>query len=56
MDDVDGVVTVTNNAPGTFRLGPIVVTFSSTDAAGNTGTATTTVTVEDTVPPVVITQ
>jgi len=46
-DDVDGSVTVTNGAPATFPAGETTtVTFSATDAAGNTGIATATVTVE----------
>ena len=45
VDDVDGPIAPSNNAPGTFPLGPTLVTFSATDAAANTGTATATVTV-----------
>src|ERR687888_152851 len=37
----------------TFPLGSTTVTCSATDSAGNTGTATTTVLVHDTTPPVV---
>jgi alpha-tubulin suppressor-like RCC1 family protein/uncharacterized protein YegL len=44
--DADGkVFAVTNNAPTSFPLGLTTVTFSATDAAGNVGTATSTVTV-----------
>ena len=46
-DDVDGAVTVTNNAPDIFPLGDRTVIFSSSDAAGNPGTASAVVTVTD---------
>jgi len=44
-DNVDGAITPTNDAPAIFPVGTTTVTFSATDAAGNTGTATATVTV-----------
>ncbi len=44
-------VTIANNAPAAFPLGVTTVTYSATDAAGNTSTATQTVTVADTTPP-----
>ncbi len=53
-DLVDGSVAVTNDAPATFPVGSTIVTWSATDAAGNIGTATQTVTVTDTTNPVVI--
>ena len=43
-DDV-GVVSITNDAPETFPLGPTLVTWTAKDAANNTGTATQWVTV-----------
>ncbi len=46
-DDVDGSVSVTNDAPDTFPLGDTTVTFSASDAAGNTATATAVATVTD---------
>jgi len=59
-----GAHTVTDNfapvpqaipAPtGPYAVGTRVVTWSATDAAGNIGTATQTVTVTDTTPPVII--
>jgi len=52
-DNVDTALTVTNNAPTLFPLGTTTVTFSSTDAAGNTGTATSTVTVADQTAPMI---
>jgi len=44
-DNVDGDVTanITNDAPATFPTGMTTVTFSVTDAAGNTGSDTSTV-------------
>jgi hypothetical protein len=50
-DDVSGVLTPTNDAPAIFPLGLTTVVFSATDAAGNTGTASSTVTVTDQDPP-----
>jgi len=46
-DNFDGVVAVTHDAPSTFPLATTIVTFTATDTAGNTGTATSTVTVAD---------
>ncbi|MBL4826187.1 MAG: HYR domain-containing protein, partial [Spongiibacteraceae bacterium] len=53
VDDVDGNVAVTHNAPASFPLGDTVVTFSATDSSDNTGVATATVTVNDIGLPVV---
>ena len=39
-DNVDGMVAVTNNAPATFPIGVTTVTYTSSDSAGNTATAT----------------
>ncbi|MBL3598603.1 MAG: HYR domain-containing protein [gamma proteobacterium endosymbiont of Lamellibrachia anaximandri] len=50
-DNVDGVVTTAHNAPASFPLGSTMVTFSATDAAGNAGTVTATVTVSDLLAP-----
>ena len=47
VDNVDGTLPVTNDGPTVFPLGETVVTFSATDAAGNLGTATASVTVTD---------
>jgi len=44
-DACPGTVTVTNNAPATFPIGVTTVTWTATDAAGNSSTATQTVTV-----------
>lgn len=51
-DAVDGVVVVTSDAPASFPLGATTVTYSASDAAGNTASATQLVTVEDTTAPV----
>ncbi len=47
VDNVDGTLPVANDGPTVFPLGETVVTFSATDAAGNLGTATASVTVTD---------
>jgi gliding motility-associated-like protein len=48
------VVSVTNNAPYVFPLGTTIVTWTVTDAAKNTATATQIVKVADTVLPTII--
>jgi gliding motility-associated-like protein len=48
------VASVTNNAPATFPIGTTTVTWTVTDAAGNTSTATQTVTVIDNINPSII--
>lgn len=53
VDICDAAPVVTSDAPAIFPLGRTTVTFTATDASGNRGTATTTVTVVDTVPPVI---
>ncbi|CAM3626591.1 gliding motility-associated C-terminal domain-containing protein [Flavobacterium chungbukense] len=50
-DNCGGTVTVTNNAPSSFPIGNTTVTWTATDAAGNTQTCTQTVTVNDTQKP-----
>jgi len=52
-DDVDGAITPTASPTGPFAVGVHFVTWSATDAAGNTGSATQKVTITDTTPPVV---
>ena len=51
VDLVDSNPAVTNNAPATFPLGPTVVTWTTTDAIGNSSIAIQRVTVEDTTSP-----
>jgi hypothetical protein len=46
-----GPVTVVNNAPSPYPLGPTVVTWSAADAHGHVRTSPQTVTVVDTTPP-----
>jgi hypothetical protein len=53
VDDCAGVPTVSNNAPPKFFVGTTVVTWTATDVSGNDATATQSVTVVDTVAPVV---
>ena len=57
VDDLDGVLSVGTNAPAIFPIGGTPVTFSATDAAGNSGqdSATLTITIEDDVTPPVVT-
>ncbi len=50
-DNCSGSVAVSSNAPAIFPPGPTTVTFTAVDAAGNSATAATTVTVVDTTPP-----
>ncbi|HEX4493126.1 MAG TPA: HYR domain-containing protein [Acidimicrobiia bacterium] len=54
-DDVDGtdIVTCSNDSGDGFAIGTTEVDCSATDAAGNTGTASFNVTVDDTTAPVV---
>ncbi|MFA5246953.1 MAG: immunoglobulin-like domain-containing protein, partial [Candidatus Micrarchaeia archaeon] len=54
LDAVDGAVIVTSSSTvNTDELGTYLVTYSATDLHGNTATATRTVTVVDTVAPVI---
>jgi hypothetical protein len=52
-DNVDTELTITTDAPAVLPLGATVVTFTVTDAAGNTTTATATATVADKTGPVI---
>jgi PKD repeat protein len=49
-DAVDGTLTPTPSATGPFARGVHTITWSATDSAGNTGTATQTVTVTNNAP------
>ena len=51
-DTVDGTALVENDAPAVFPVGATDVTFAATDVAGNPATGVVTVTVIDTVGPV----
>ncbi|MGY5846993.1 PKD domain-containing protein, partial [Salegentibacter sp. HM20] len=52
-DNCDSELSITNDAPKVFELGETIVTWTVTDAAGNSTTCTQTVTVEDTQAPVI---
>ncbi len=52
-DALSGIFSVATNAPAVFPLGTTTVTITAVDNAGNTSTATTSVTVRDTTPPVI---
>ena len=47
------IASVTNNAPVAFPVGTTIVTWTVTDASGNTSTATQTVTVTDAINPTI---
>jgi hypothetical protein len=51
-DDCAGAPVLTNNAPPIFYVGTTPVTWTATDGAGNQSSATQSVTVVDTTPPV----
>ncbi len=49
--DVVGIISVENDAPELFQVGDTIVTWTATDAAGNSASATQTVSVVDTTAP-----
>jgi hypothetical protein len=51
IDDCDPDPTITSDALAIYPLGTTTVTFTATDASGNSASCTTTVTVIDTTPP-----
>ena len=53
VSDCDPATAVTSDAPALYPVGSTVVTWTATDSFGNQGTATQTVVVVDTTPPVV---
>ncbi len=55
-DNVGVVGAISNNAPSSFPVGTTTVTFTATDAVGNTGAATATITIiaGDSEPPLVV--
>jgi uncharacterized repeat protein (TIGR01451 family) len=54
VDNCSGSVAVSSDAPSVFPPGTTTVTFAAVDTAGNRATATTTVTVVDTVAPALL--
>ena len=52
-DNIDGSVSVTNNSPTQFDMGETSVTFTATDAAGNTDMVSVTVMVADITGPLI---
>ena len=53
-NDIVEIISVTNDAPGTFPLGETVVTWTATDSSGNSAVAAQTVSIVDTTAPELI--
>lgn len=53
LDIHDGATSVSHDCPAVLPIGDTLVTFTSTDAAGNTGVAGATITIADNTPPVI---
>src|SRR5207237_8602613 len=53
VDDCAGTPAIVNDAPGYFLVGTTLVTWTAADRSGNATTATQSVTVTDTVAPIV---
>ncbi|MCH8975399.1 MAG: HYR domain-containing protein [Thaumarchaeota archaeon] len=51
--DSVGVTSITNDAPESYSVGDTIITWTSTDAAGNSASAVQTVSVVDTTPPAI---
>ena len=52
--DITGISSIVNNAPDVFPLGSTLIAWTTTDNHGNITTAYQTITVEDTIAPVII--
>ncbi|MBM3904597.1 MAG: HYR domain-containing protein [Thaumarchaeota archaeon] len=52
-EDAVALVSVENDAPDSFELGETIVTWTATDSAGNTNTATQKITITDTTKPTI---
>jgi len=53
-EDLVSVASVSNDAPDAFPLGQTIVTWTATDSSGNTASATQTVSITDTTPPIIV--
>ena len=53
-EDISGITTVTNDAPEVFPLGETIVTWTATDDYGNSISNTQSITVLDTISPVIM--
>ena len=53
VSDASGIQSLVNNAPARFTLGINTVIWTAIDGAGNMGVATQSVTITDTIPPII---